>query len=43
MTWAEHLYRMLLWLYPKKHRQAYEQPMLQHARDLSRAARRQGR
>jgi hypothetical protein len=39
---AERIYRMLLWLYPTKHRQAYEQPMLQHARDLGLAARQQG-
>lgn len=43
MTLAEHIYRMLLWLYPTKHRQAYERPMLQHARDLSRAAGQGGR
>ena len=43
MTLAEHIYRMLLWLYPTKHRQAYEQPMLQHARDLGLAARGRGR
>jgi hypothetical protein len=43
MTLAEHMYRMLLRLYPRKHRQAYEQPMLQHARDLSLAARQRGR
>jgi hypothetical protein len=43
MTLAEYVYRMLLWLYPTKHRQAYEQPMLQHARDLGRAARQRGR
>ena len=35
---AERVYRILLWLYPKKHRLAYERPMLQHARDLSRDA-----
>jgi len=43
MTMAERMYRMLVWLYPAKHRQAYEQPMLQHARDLGRAARQRGR
>jgi hypothetical protein len=43
MILAEHFYRMLLRLYPTKHRQAYERPMLQHARDMSRAARQQGR
>ncbi len=43
MTLAEHIYRMLLRLYPTKHRQAYEQPMLQHARDLGLAARQRGR
>jgi hypothetical protein len=43
MTVAERMYRMLVWLYPAKHRQAYEQPMLQHARDLGRAARQRGR
>lgn len=40
---AEKLYRMLLLLYPRKHRQAYARSMLQHARDLSRDARGRGR
>lgn len=40
---AEKIYHMLLWLYPKKHRQAYGRPMLQHARDLSRIAWGRGR
>jgi hypothetical protein len=43
MTLAEHIYRMILCLYPAKHRQVYKEPMLQHARDLSQAARRRGR
>lgn len=43
MTLAEHAYRVLLGLYPKKHRQVYEESMLQHARDLSRAAQQRGR
>ena len=43
MTPAEHIYRVLLWLYPAKHRRAYGRPMLQHARDLNRAARQRGR
>jgi hypothetical protein len=42
MTLAEHIYRMLLWLYPKKHRLAYARAMLQHSRDLSRDARERG-
>jgi hypothetical protein len=42
MTLPERLYRALLWLYPAQHRRAYQEPMLQHARDLSRAAHRQG-
>lgn len=37
MTTAERIYRMLLRLYPEKHRKDYGEPMLQHARDLSRA------
>ncbi len=43
MSLAEHVYRVLLGLYPDEHRRAYEQPMLQHARDLGRAARQRGR
>jgi len=43
MTPAERIYRLLLWLYPAKHRQAYGPLMLQHARDLSRATRQRGR
>jgi hypothetical protein len=43
MTWAEYIYRMLLWLYPTKHRKAYRGLMLQHARDLGRVAQQQGR
>ena len=43
MTLAEHIYRMLLGLYPTKHRQAYARPMLQHTRDLSRDTRQRGR
>ena len=42
MTLAERIYQMLLWLYPAKHRRAYAEPMLQHARDLSRSARQRG-
>jgi hypothetical protein len=41
MSLAERLYRMVLWLYPADHRQAYEEPMVQLARDLSRTARSQ--
>lgn len=43
MSPAERLYRMLLYMYPAEHRRAYGQPMLQHARDLNRFARRKGR
>lgn len=43
MSLAERLYRMLLSLYPAEHRQAYGQQMVQHARDLNRSARDQGR
>jgi hypothetical protein len=43
MTLAEYAYRILLWLYPTKHRQAYGQQMLQHTRDLNREARQRGR
>lgn len=43
MTPAERIYQVLLWLYPAKHRRAYGRLMLQHARDLSRAARQRGR
>ena len=43
MTLPEKVYRVLLWLNPTKHRQVYEQPMLQHARDLSRDAHQRGR
>jgi len=43
MSLAEHVYRVLLRLYPDEHRLAYKQPMLQHARDLGRAARERGR
>lgn len=42
MTLPEHVYRVLLWLFPAKHRQVYEELMLQHARDLSRAAQQRG-
>lgn len=35
---AEHIYCILLWLYPAEHRQAYGGLMLQHARDLERDA-----
>ena len=43
MTLAERVYRLLLRLFPKEHRRAYAQPMLQHARDLGRDARGRGR
>ena len=43
MTAAERIYRLLLRLYPAKHRKDYGEPMLQHARDLSRAAQQRGR
>jgi hypothetical protein len=43
MTLPERLYRMLLWLYPGEHRQVYGEPMLQHARDMARAAQKRGR
>lgn len=43
MTPAETLYRVLLRLYPREHRQAYGTLMLQHARDLERAAREHSR
>ena len=43
MTPAERFYRALLWLYPAGHRRIYGRPMLQHARDMVRAARRRGR
>jgi hypothetical protein len=42
MTSIESLYRLLLHLYPRDHRQAYGKQMLQHARDLERAARQRG-
>ena len=42
MTLAEHVYRALLWLYPREHRHVYEEPMLQHARDLGRVAQQRG-
>lgn len=43
MTLAGRVYRLLLRLYPAKHRKDYGEPMLQHAHDLSRAARQRGR
>ena len=42
MTLAEPVYRALLWLYPREHRHDYEEPMLQHARDLGRVAQQRG-
>jgi hypothetical protein len=42
MALAERIYRLLLRLYPARHRQVYGSQMLQHARDLSRAARQRG-
>jgi hypothetical protein len=43
MSLTERLYRVLLWLYPVEHRRAYGELMVQHARDLKRAARSQRR
>jgi hypothetical protein len=43
MALAERVYRLLLRLYPAKQRKDYGEPMLQHARDLSRAAQQRGR
>lgn len=43
MSPAEHIYRILLRLYPAEHRREYGRLMLQHAHDLSRYARRRGR
>ena len=43
MALAERIYRLLLRLYPAKHRKDYGEPMLQHARDLRRAAQQRGR
>jgi hypothetical protein len=43
MTPAENLYRVLLHLYPREFRRAYGELMLQHARDLERAALQRGR
>ncbi len=43
MSLAEHIYRKLLWLYPKEHRRAYGRLMVQHAHDLSRATQGWGR
>ena len=40
---AEKLYRTLLRLYPREHRDAYAWLMMQHARDLRRDARERGR
>ena len=42
MTLPEHLYRMLLWLYPSEHRLVYGEPMLLHARDMAHAVRKRG-
>ncbi|MCJ7660455.1 MAG: hypothetical protein MUO67_15010 [Anaerolineales bacterium] len=39
---AERIYQLLLRLFPAKHRQAFEEEMLQHARDLNRDAQQQG-
>jgi len=38
MSMAERVYRWMLRLYPGKHRRAYKEEMLQHARDLNRDA-----
>lgn len=42
MTIAECIYQILVNLYPKEHQQLYREPMIQHARDLEREARKQG-
>lgn len=38
MSFAERIYHLLLRLYPAKHRRAFQEDMLLHARDLSRDA-----
>lgn len=43
MSLAEQIYRVLLWFYPKEHRQAYAESMLLHVRDMSHAAQQMGR
>ena len=43
MTPAETIYTVVLHLYPREHRQAYGQSMIQHACDLEREARERGR
>jgi hypothetical protein len=42
MNLSERAYRALLRLYPLDHRREYQEPMLQHARDMLRAARPRG-
>ncbi|MCI0519110.1 MAG: hypothetical protein L0Z70_02505 [Chloroflexi bacterium] len=42
MNPPEHLYRALVALYPARHRRAYQELMLTHARDLGREAQRRG-
>lgn len=42
MSWGERVYRLVLRFYPKTHRQAFEEAMLLHARDLNRDAEAQG-
>jgi hypothetical protein len=42
MSLAERIYRLLLRLYPAKHRSAFKEAMLQHARDLNRDAQQGG-
>ena len=42
MSSAEQIYRVLLRLYPAKHRKVYGPSMLQHARDLNRTAQQRG-
>lgn len=43
MSVGERLYRLLLYLYPRRHRQEYGELMLLHVRDQLRDAREQGR
>ena len=42
MSWVESIYRLVLRLYPEKHRQAFEEAMLLHARDMNRDAENEG-
>lgn len=43
MSFQERIYRILLWLYPAKHRREYGRLMLQHAGDMGRAVEEGGR